>query len=361
VRVELGPRSYDIRIGSDQLAGLGQPVSSVARDGRVLVVTDRNVAGLWSDAALGGLEAVGLTTCVHVVAPGERTKSLRALERVYRAMVEARVTRESAVVALGGGVVGDLAGFAAATFLRGVPCVQVPTSLLAMVDSSVGGKTAVNLGAAKNLVGAFAQPAAVVCDPVTLRTLPPRELRSGLAEAIKHGVIRDPGYLSLIEKHLAELLSGDADARGALVSGSCRIKAAVVGADEREAGLRRVLNYGHTFGHGFEAAGGLRRLRHGEAVSIGMMCAGELSVRLGLLSPQDAARIGGILRAAGLPTHAPGLDAEQVLAAMEFDKKAGPEGLRFVVARAIGEVEVISGVDRALVRQIVRSAVRVHA
>ncbi len=356
VRVELGSRSYEIRVGAGQVALLGRAVAGVARDGRALVVTDRNVGGVWAKDAVGSLCSAGLDVRTHVVASGERSKSLRTLERLYGTMVDARLTRDSVVVALGGGVVGDLGGFAAATFLRGLACVQVPTSLLAMVDSSVGGKTGVNLGAAKNLVGAFAQPAAVVCDPVVLRTLPPRELRSGLAEAIKHGVIRDPAYLSFIEEHLNALLGGDADALTALVAGSCRIKAAVVTADERETGLRRILNYGHTFGHGFETAGALRRLRHGEAVSVGMVCAGQLSVRLGLLSEDDASRVTALLRAAGLPTSAPGLDPVQVLAAMELDKKAGAEGLRFVVCRGIGEVDVVSGVERALVEEVVRSA-----
>lgn len=361
VRVELGSRSYEIRVGSGQLAVLGETVAQAAKDGRALVVTDRNVAGAWAEDVVCSLRSGGLDARTHVVAPGERSKSLRTLEGLYGAMVEARLTRDSVVVAMGGGVVGDLGGFAAATFLRGISCVQVPTSLLAMVDSSVGGKTGVNLGGAKNLIGAFAQPAAVVCDPLALRTLPARELRSGLAEAIKHGIIRDPAYLSFIEGHLSALLGGDAEALAQLVEGSCRIKAAVVAADERETGLRRILNYGHTFGHGFETAAGLRRLRHGEAIAVGMVCASELSVRLGLLSQEDASRVVVLLRAAGLPTSAPGLDPAQVLAAMELDKKAGPEGLRFVVCRAIGEAEVISGVDGALVEEIVRDAAHSEA
>jgi len=351
VCVDLGERTYSIHVRGGALDLLSTVAAERCGDGTVLVVTDTRVDALYGPRVAGLVTGPGLRVHSVAVTPGERSKSYTWLRRLHDAMARERLSRESLVIALGGGVVGDLAGFAAATYMRGVPVVQVPTTLLAMVDSSVGGKAAINHPAGKNLIGAFWQPCAVVCDSEVLRSLPPREVRAGLAEAIKHGVIADVDYLTMIESRLERILAGDADVLSDVVSGSCRIKADVVSADEREAGLRRILNYGHTFAHAFEKLLGYRGWRHGEAVAVGMVCAGRLSVSLGLLPDDEARRAEALIQAAGLPTTIRDLGRDAVVSAMRLDKKATGRGLRLVVSHGLGRAGVVESPSPRLVAE----------
>jgi len=291
------------------------------------------------------LESTGLPVSQTVVPAGEASKSFVELERIVRETIRAGCDRRACLVALGGGVVGDLTGYAAASLLRGVPFVQVPTTLLAMVDASVGGKTGINVPEGKNLVGAFHQPRAVVMDLDTLRTLPRREVRAGWAEIIKTAAIRDTRLLSLIEKEREALLAGDEALLGRVVARCVRIKAAVVEADERESGVRMILNFGHTLAHGIEAAQGYGGLLHGEAVAVGMVFAARLGERLGRTATGTAERLEGTLAAYGLPVGLRGCDTSRILAAMSRDKKRGPKGLRWVFLPRIGEAAIADDVD----------------
>ncbi len=335
--VEAGPTRYTITIGP---ALIGDPHACAARiPGRDhLVVTNETVAPLYLDKLRAGLPGRRVQACV--LPDGERFKTLATLERVFDALTAHRFNRDAVVIALGGGVVGDMAGFAAACYQRGVGYVQVPTTLLAQVDSSVGGKTGVNLPAGKNLVGAFHQPLAVIADTDTLATLPPRELRAGLAEVIKYGCICDVGFLDWIETRLEALLACDAAALTEAIERSCAIKARVVGEDEREHGLRAILNFGHTFGHAIEAATGYETLLHGEAVALGMLCAADLSCRIGMLEPAAAARIGALLTRAGLPTVTPRIGAARAAELLRLDKKVLAGKVRLVLLDGLGRAVV---------------------
>jgi 3-dehydroquinate synthase len=334
LRIDLGERGYPILIGPgllDDAALLGEWVT--ARD--VLIVTNTTVGPLY----LGRLErALAGKRLGSVVLPdGEQYKTLDTLARVFDALVERRMNRDACVAALGGGVVGDLAGFAAACYQRGVDYVQVPTTLLAQVDSSVGGKTGVNHPGGKNLIGAFHQPRAVVADTTTLGTLPPRELRAGLAEVIKYGLVADAGFLDWIEANLEALLGLEAGALVHAIRRCCEIKAAIVADDEREHGRRALLNLGHTFGHAIETATGYGEWLHGEAVGAGMLMASDLSCRLGWLREEDVERVRALLARAGLPTAAPPIGAARALELMGMDKKVLAGRLRLVLMRSIGE------------------------
>jgi len=339
VRIDLGERSYPILIGSgllDRPAVVAQAVA--ARD--VLVVTNRTVGPLYLDALLRGLE--GKRAGSVALEDGEQFKTLDTLSRVLDAMVAQRFNRDACIVALGGGVVGDVAGFAAACYQRGIDFVQVPTTLLAQVDSSVGGKTGVNHPCGKNLIGAFHQPRAVVSDLATLATLPARELRSGLAEVVKYGLIHDADFLAWIESNVAPLLALDLDALTHAVRRSCEIKARIVASDEREQGQRALLNLGHTFGHAIENAMGYGEWLHGEAVGVGMLLAADLSSRLGWIAPADVERVRTLLERIGLPTRAPVIGAQRALELMGMDKKVLAGRLRLVLLRRLGE-GVVSG------------------
>ena len=338
LRIDLGERGYPILVGAgllDDAALLGEVVT--ARD--VLVVTNTTVAPLY----LGRLErALAGKRLGSVILPdGEQYKTLDTLARVFDALVERRMNRDACVAALGGGVVGDLAGFAAACYQRGVDYVQVPTTLLAQVDSSVGGKTGVNHPGGKNLIGAFHQPRAVVADTATLGTLPPRELRAGLAEVIKYGLIADAGFLAWIEAHLDALLALEAGALAHAIRRSCEIKAGIVAEDEREHGRRALLNLGHTFGHAIETATGYGEWLHGEAVGAGMLMAADLSCRLGWLRNEDVERVRVLLARAGLPVAAPSIGAARGLELMGMDKKVLAGRIRLVLMRRIGEGAVV--------------------
>jgi 3-dehydroquinate synthase len=337
LQVDLGSRSYPIYIGRSLLEQPACLQPHVAAR-RVLVVSNECVLRLHGERLRAGL--AGLDVDELAIADGEAHKNLATFAQILDVLVARRHSRSTTVVAFGGGVVGDVAGFAAACYQRGVDLVQVPTTLLAQVDSSVGGKTAVDHPGGKNLIGAFHQPRAVVADTTTLSTLPERELRAGLAEVIKYGVMRDAAFFAWLEAHLPSLLARDDAALTQAIATSCRIKADVVGRDERESDLRAILNLGHTFGHAIETLGGYGSWLHGEAVAAGIVMAADLSVRLGWLPAADGARIRALLAAAGLPVVPPSIARADWLSAMAMDKKAAAGRIRLVLPRAIGAVEV---------------------
>lgn len=335
--VGLGDRSYPIWIGSGTLGHLGPRVQDLQCSKRTAVVTNPAVAAFYAGDVLSSLEAASFEPSVIEVPEGEEHKNLTWLAFLYDRFLDARLDRRSAVIALGGGVVGDLAGFAAATFLRGVPLVQVPTTLLAQVDSSVGGKTGVNHAAGKNLIGSFYQPRLVWIDVQTLRTLPRREVLAGLAEVIKYAVILSPELFGLLEKNLERVLKLEDDLVTEVVRLCCALKAMVVGQDERESGYRAVLNFGHTVGHAVEMVTGYRQYLHGEAVAMGMAFAARLSASRGHCRPEVADRVVSLIERAGLPVTIPRpLVGSSLLAAIEADKKAAGGKIRFVCVEDVG-------------------------
>jgi 3-dehydroquinate synthase len=321
---------------------------------RAAIVTNEVVAPLYLERVARALAQAGAAKATRIiVGDGEPAKDWRTLERVFDELLAARCGRDTVLVALGGGVVGDLAGFAAAVYQRGIPFIQVPTTLLAQVDSSVGGKTAINHPRGKNMVGAFHQPLAVISDTATLDSLPDRELRAGLAEVIKHGLILDAAFADWLDANLAALLARERSALAHAVRRSCELKAQVVATDERETGLRAILNFGHTFGHAFEAGAGYGEWLHGEAVAAGMVMAAELSVRAGLLARADAARIRALVARAGLPVVGPALSAERILELMQVDKKAAAGRIRFVLLERIGAAVLKGDIDERIVRDAI--------
>lgn len=348
LQLDLGARSYPIHIGR-QLLGRADLLAPHIGGRHVMIVTNETVAPLYLDtlrAALHGFQ------CHTVVLPdGEHYKTWETLNTIFDALLTQRCDRNTTLIALGGGVIGDITGFAAACYQRGVAFIQIPTTLLAQVDSSVGGKTGVNHPLGKNMIGAFHQPRCVIADTDTLATLPERELSAGLAEVIKYGLIGDRAFFAWLEKNLEALLARDADALSYAIEHSCRSKAAIVAQDERESGVRALLNLGHTFGHAIETGLGYGVWLHGEAVGAGMALAADLSQRLGWLSAHDGARIKKLLVRAHLPTGAPAeLDAEHLLTLMAVDKKVLNGKLRLILLRAIGNGVIDDGVDPALLR-----------
>jgi len=339
VRVTLAERAYPIHIGAGLLERASLLVPLLPQR-RVALVTNQTVAPLYLDRVARALEAAGVTSVRVVVPDGEAHKNWSTLNKVFDALLENRCDRKTAIVALGGGVIGDLAGFAAATYQRGVPFVQVPTTLLAQVDSSVGGKTAINHPLGKNMIGAFHQPLAVLADMDTLATLPPAELRAGLAEVIKHGAIRDAAFFDWLEANLDALLRLDRGALAYVVKRSVEIKAAVVAVDERETGPRALLNFGHTFGHAIEAGLGFGAWLHGEAVAAGMVMAADLSARLGMLERAAVDRLRRLIERAGLPTAGPALGADRYLDLMAVDKKAEAGRIRFILLDRLGAARI---------------------
>jgi 3-dehydroquinate synthase len=334
------PSRYPIVIGSGLLRRLPRILSKLGRPSRLHLISDERVWKSWGRRLSVTLNGGGVPWSRTVVPPGERSKSVGGIDRVWRDLVRSGCDRRSWVVAFGGGVVGDLAGFAASSVLRGLPFVQVPTTLLAMVDASVGGKTGINLPEGKNLVGAFHQPLAVVIDLDLLRTLPAREARAGWAEVIKTAAIRDAGLFRFLRSRRESLLSGEAAGLRRVVRACCRIKARVVEEDEREGGVRMLLNFGHTLGHAIEAASGYQGLLHGEAVAIGMTFAARLGEAMGASEPGTAARLESLLQAFGLPTVPGRVRLPVLLRALERDKKRGARGLRWVVLERIGRAVV---------------------
>ncbi len=362
VPVALGDRAYDIVIGRGVAATLGDSIKKLRAGARAVIVTDENVASHHLAAAEAALKQAGIAASRVVVAPGEGSKNIATFERVCEEIIGARIERGDLAIALGGGVIGDLVGFAASCVRRGIDFVQVPTTLLAQVDSSVGGKTGINSRHGKNLIGAFHQPVLVLADTALLDTLPPREFRAGYAEVAKYGLLGDAGFFSWLEQNWQNMFNGGA-AREHAIAVCCRAKAAIVSRDERETGERALLNLGHTFGHALEAGCGFsQRLLHGEAVALGMVMAFDFSARKGLCSAADAARAGAHLAAVGLPTHVkevpggvPGVDALMDLIAQ--DKKVKRGALTFILVRGIGRAFIENNVDPADVRAFLTDAV----
>jgi 3-dehydroquinate synthase len=354
VRVELGARSYDIIIGEGLIDGAGATIAALLPGARAIIVTDRNVAGFHLDRAKTSLTAAGIAVDEHIIDPGEASKSFACLEGVVDALLAARLERNDVVIAFGGGVVGDLAGFAAGIVRRGMKLVQIPTSLLAQVDSSVGGKTGINTPRGKNLVGLFMQPQLVLADSAVLDTLPERQFRAGYAEIAKYGLLGDAAFFAWLEANWQNVFAGGA-ARQHAIAKSCEAKAAIVAADEREAGRRALLNLGHTFGHALEAATGYSdRLIHGEAISIGMMLAAVFSADQGLCAEDVPAAVQSHFEAVGLPTRLqqiPG-DLPPVSGLMELitqDKKVSRGKLTFILMHGIGEAFIAQDVAPAAV------------
>jgi len=363
VPVDLGERAYDVLIGPGLVDEAGVRLRPFVRRDRVAVVSDETVWSLHGTRLTAALKRAGLEAYPIVLPPGEQTKSFAGLEGLCDALLALELDRGDLIVAFGGGVIGDLAGFAAAVYKRGADFVQIPTTLLAQVDSSVGGKTAINHALGKNMIGAFYQPQRVVCDLDVLRSLPQRELSAGLAEVIKYGPIADMALLDWLEVNLNQLLAREPQALGDAVRRSCEIKAGVVGLDEREAGLRAILNFGHTFGHAIEAGLGYGQWLHGEAVGCGMVMAALLSHRLGLIDAELVHRLRRLVQAAGLPVVGPRLDAHdnagRYLALMRLDKKAEAGEIKFVVIEAPGRASV-RGAPDALVREVIDACCLPH-
>jgi 3-dehydroquinate synthase len=351
VHVNLAERSYDIEIGAGNLGRAGAVLAGLGRVTHAVVITDENVEEPHAVRVAESLGEEGVEVDLAVVEPGEPAKSIGTAAALWEKLLDLGTDRKSVVVAVGGGVVGDLAGFVAATYARGIRFFQVPTTLLAQVDSSVGGKVGINLPQAKNMVGAFLQPLSVLIDTATLETLDPRDYRAGLGEVVKYGVILDATFFDYLESNAAGLNRADHEVLGHVVARCCRLKADVVEQDEREeTGLRAVLNYGHTFAHALESLSGYGTLLHGEAVAIGMLCASRLAERLGRVDAEVTRRQHRLLSALGLPTELPRLDHEQILRAMTHDKKVQHGRLRFVLPDRMGHVELVGDVDPADVR-----------
>jgi 3-dehydroquinate synthase len=366
IRVDVPQQSYDIAIAqrdakASSAAGglddLGVWMSRLKLGKKVLLVSNPVIFKKYGERAIAALKLVGYEVSSCTLPAGERYKTLKSLQKIYDIALEHRLERSSTIVALGGGVIGDMAGFAAATWLRGINVVQVPTSLLAMVDSSVGGKTGVNHPQGKNLIGAFHQPRFVLIDPSVLKTLPPREFRAGMAEVIKYGIIWDVELFVKLEesKRLDQLRYLDEELLQIILSRSCQAKAAVVSKDEKEAGLRAILNYGHTIGHAVESLTGYKLVNHGEAVAIGMVAAGQIAVQLRMWQSEDAERQDALIQKAGLPTKLPNvLDIEAILDTLQTDKKVEAGKVRFVLPTQIGAVTVTDQVPADVIRQVLR-------
>jgi 3-dehydroquinate synthase len=364
VEVALGERAYDIVIGRDVLQSLGARIAALRPGARTAIVTDRTVAKHWLEKTESSLAQAGIPAARIVVEEGEGSKTYAGLQQVSEALIAARIERNDLVIALGGGVVGDLAGFAASILRRGVDFVQVPTSLLAQVDSSVGGKTGINSPQGKNLLGAFHQPVLVIADTAVLDTLSPRQFRAGYAEVAKYGALGDEAFFAWLEANHADVFRGGA-AREHAIATSCRAKAAIVARDERETGDRALLNLGHTFGHALEAATGFSdRLFHGEGVAVGMVLAAQFSAQIGMIAPSAAARLEHHLAEVGLPTHLQDIagfaqeglgDADSLMTLMAQDKKVTRGRLTFILLEAIGRAVIARDVEPSLVRDFVQA------
>lgn len=350
LRVELGERAYPIHIGERLLTDAGLVMAHLDLP-KAAIVTNTTVAPLYLQQLSEALRAPGVEVISIVLEDGERYKDWATLNRIYDALLERRCDRRTTLIALGGGVIGDLAGFAAATYMRGIPFIQIPTTLLAQVDSSIGGKTGINHPLGKNMIGAFYQPRLVLADTAVLASLPPRELSAGLAEVIKHGLIRDEGFVAWLEQNVEKLLACDAAALAHAVRRCCEIKAAVVAEDERETGVRALLNFGHTFGHAIESGLGYGKWLHGEAVAAGMVMAADLSRRLGYIAQADVDRVVALLKRARLPVAPPDIAPGRMLELMAVDKKTEGGKLRFVLLDRIGAASIRSEVPAGLLQQ----------
>ena len=356
LRVELGERSYPIHIG-EALIDRAELYAPAVRGRMAAVVTNDTVAPLYGARVAAALRAAGARAVLTITLPdGEQHKDWQTLDRIFAALLQAQADRHAVLVAVGGGVVGDMAGFAAATYQRGIAHVQVPTTLLAQVDSSVGGKTAINHALGKNMVGAFHQPEAVIADTATLATLPPREYAAGLAEVVKYGAIRDVEFFAWLEANAGALRSREAPALAHAIRRSCEIKAEVVAADERESGVRALLNFGHTFGHAIESAAGYGRWLHGEAVAAGMALAARFSVRLGRIAPADAERLERLLARFDLPVEAKGFAVDTWLEYMGRDKKNESGRITLILLDALGQAAVVKDAPAARLEEFLAAA-----
>jgi 3-dehydroquinate synthase len=346
---------YDVRIGAGLLEGLGQAVGGLAPAPSCGIVSDAHVGPLYLEKAKASLGATGYRVITHVIPAGEQHKTLGTVSAALDTFLNAKVERATPIIALGGGVVGDLTGYVAASLLRGVPFIQVPTTLLSAVDASVGGKVGVDHPAGKNLIGAFHQPRLVLTDVAMFKTLPAREIRCGLAECIKHAVIRDASLFDFIRGHAAQILGCELEAMATLVARNVAIKAAVVQEDPFEKGVRALLNFGHTFGHAIETVGEYAGVAHGEAVALGMVAAGRMAEKLGRFPKSDLDAMIGLIGAVGLPTGLPGLEVEKTFAGMFTDKKVRGGRLRFILPARIGEAEIVTDVPEGAVREALAS------
>jgi 3-dehydroquinate synthase len=356
VRVDLGERSYNIFIGHDILGSIGNAVKSLGLSPKMALVSNPTVFSLYGKQVLDSLSKAGLDVITVTIPDGEQFKELRWLQHIFDELLGYRLDRASAIVALGGGVIGDITGFAASTYMRGISYIQIPTTLLAQVDSSVGGKTGVNHALGKNMIGTFWQPRLVLIDTATLNTLPRRELLAGLAEVIKYGVIWDSALFDFLEVNKDSILALGKDALTHIIRRSCEIKAEVVSKDERESGVRAILNYGHTIGHAVETATGYTRYLHGEAVAIGMYLEAMLSHKSDVLVQEHAVRIRDLINSYGLPSELPsGIDINIILSHMQLDKKAVAGQLKFILPENIGTVRIQKGITENILREVLLS------
>lgn len=356
--IGLGDRSYDVRVGRRLLERTGAWVLEITRPSRVVVVTHPSINRLYGAKLSAGFSSARVSIQFIEVPEGEKSKSLEQAGKIYDRLLEWKCDRRTVLMALGGGVIGDLAGFIAATYTRGVPFIQIPTTVLAQVDSSVGGKTAVNHERGKNMIGVFYQPRLVVADLETLDSLPEKEFKAGIAEIIKHGVIGDADLFHYLESEYQKILSRDAGALERIITASCAIKARVVERDERESHYRMVLNFGHTVGHAIESLTGYSTYTHGEAVAMGMVAAARLSQLMGRCTEDVSLRIFGLIEKFGLPTRLPGLQAADLIQSIYLDKKTAHEKIRFILVKDIGSVEIVDDVPESLITEALKNQVK---
>ncbi len=356
IKVELGERSYDIAIGNSILRGIGAALRHFGFSPKIAIVSNPTVYPLYGRAVADSLKKAGFNVITVTIPDGEEYKDLLWTEHIYNVLLKAKLDRSSSLIAVGGGVVGDIAGFAASTYMRGVSYIQVPTTLLAQVDSSVGGKTGVNHKLGKNMIGTFWQPRLVWIDVKTLKTLQKREFLAGVSEVIKYGVIWDEEFFDFLEKERRKILNFDKEALMYIIKRSCEIKAEVVSKDEREAGLRAILNFGHTIGHAIETVTGYRRYLHGEAVAIGMYLEAKLAGMVKLIDDKKVLRIKTLIDSYSLPFVMPrDINAEHILSSMELDKKAFAGKLTFILPEKIGRVRIQKGVSKRLIKDLLKS------
>ncbi len=354
ISVNLGDRSYGVLIGGGLLSETGRLLKDRGFTGKIVIITNPPVQKLYGDVLAESLKAAGFEVTVLSVADGEENKSLDSAGRLYKELADSYAIRTTPVLALGGGVIGDLAGFVASTYMRGIPFVQIPTTLLAQVDSSIGGKVAVNHGKLKNEIGSFYQPKLVIADTATLKTLPPEQFANGMAEVIKSAVIRDTAFFSFIENSIYNRKANDDIPFEEMVFRAAGIKADVVANDELDTGLRNILNFGHTVGHAVETVSDFR-VSHGEAVALGMLAEAAIALKSGFFSDEELSRLKKIIAAAGLPTEMPNLDADKMIEAMRHDKKITSDKIKFVLPKAIGDVFISEDVSPALIEEVLKN------
>lgn len=354
IKVELGKRGYNIHIEQGIIGKVGELLSALPIGKKIMVITNQKIKGLYGSLLIEDLERYNFNVSMTEIPDGEEYKTIEIAKTLYSCLLHNHLDRTSSIIAFGGGVVGDLAGFVAATFMRGINFIQIPTTLLAQVDSSIGGKVGVNLDEAKNMIGAFYQPVLVVIDPEILKSLDPRELKAGISEVIKYGMIKDERLFSFLEESVDEILSLHMPSIIEIIMASCRIKAEVVAKDERERGYRQILNYGHTFGHAIEALTGYRVFRHGEAVAIGMVIEARLATLLGIFNKKEELRQKRLIQMAGLPTSLKGIGPQELIERIRWDKKIKGEGPIFILPTRIGDVIIKGKIEDRIIGEAIR-------